>query len=920
MIDKDSLPLDKPRRTPDHPTKSHVVKTMVDGSEKIIRFGEQGAVTAGKPKEGESDAMKAKRASFKARHGANIAKGKSSPAYWADKVKWAKGGSVSLEDLDQKYEGIKKPDFENLRALNSLIQTLQQSAEESRRSEFDPVAATRRSAPSTRSLADLFTSYEDAPMASHAGRVEAGVKPADALSLAASQMGLSETGQRAAIQDYLTTGGANLDPATTAWCAAFVNSTLQQTGGQGTGSNMARSFLDWGQPVDQPQEGDVAVFSRGDPSGPYGHVGFFKGYDDQGNVLVLGGNQGDAVSISPYPRENLLGFRRAGEAEPQKFAEGGSTGTKSKPAPKPKPTVAAAPNRAEAYRKSAGDRELDRLLQENLSKPLPASAYVDMPWSEYLPRVGRRLPSSTAEMLDDTANMVLHPIDTASAAIEGVGNLGYGIGSKALRALGYEGDRASEAPVDATLAALMGRYGLGERGEFWKNLAEDPASYVADVAGLVTGGAAAAPKVARLAEAARGIAPVMYADAIGTARALASGDLEFMRGRGLPEDAIGVGADIVRKPGERFIIKGSDYFDPPMGDAGRARDPAMFSPFSSTKHGTAPSEFFVAGTDLGGLERPTIVSPSEIQKLYDRLYFATGDRTSNRRSIEEINDIILSDPTITYGGPEYIDQLRAWASEPNAMAAKANAFQEVPEGIRAMLAYMPMGQQSGDFSDHMAQTFGNVTKRQMAGNMAPALREISKIDRLIAEKFPELKNVPSVASEGFGAWLSSLKGGKKAELVKAFDKADFKGLGMPDVSAVRFAITNPDLVHSDALSIGYRMSEPDASKGIIRSTEHPTYGAYLPMAEGTKNMSLGYELPWYIGARDTALPKIKPGGPTYALPKDIKSYMGNPQLYQKPDQQWVDEASTYGDLLANKGRRAASDYGLGLLEKYWKSR
>jgi hypothetical protein len=65
------------------------------------------------------------------------------------------------------------------------------------------------------------------------------------------------------------------------------------------------------------------VFSRGDANGPYGHVGFFKGYDDQGNVLVLGGNQGDAVSISPYPRESLLGFRRAGEAAPQKFAEGG---------------------------------------------------------------------------------------------------------------------------------------------------------------------------------------------------------------------------------------------------------------------------------------------------------------------------------------------------------------------------------------------------------------------------------------------------------------------------------------------------------------------------------------------------------------------------------------------------------------------
>jgi hypothetical protein len=95
-VDKDSLKLNQPKRTPGHPTKSHVVKTKVDGKEKIIRFGQQGASTAGKPKEGESDRMKAKRASFKARHSANIAKGPASAAYWANKVKWADGGSVKL--------------------------------------------------------------------------------------------------------------------------------------------------------------------------------------------------------------------------------------------------------------------------------------------------------------------------------------------------------------------------------------------------------------------------------------------------------------------------------------------------------------------------------------------------------------------------------------------------------------------------------------------------------------------------------------------------------------------------------------------------------------------------------------------------------------------------------------------------------
>jgi hypothetical protein len=78
----------KPKRTPNHKTKSHVVLAKEGDNVKLIRFGEQGAKTAGKPKAGEGQAMKRKRASFKARHGKNIAKGKMSAAYWANKVKW----------------------------------------------------------------------------------------------------------------------------------------------------------------------------------------------------------------------------------------------------------------------------------------------------------------------------------------------------------------------------------------------------------------------------------------------------------------------------------------------------------------------------------------------------------------------------------------------------------------------------------------------------------------------------------------------------------------------------------------------------------------------------------------------------------------------------------------------------------------
>ena len=84
----------KPKRTPNHPKKSHIVVAKEGDKIKTIRFGQQGkkvgtlSGTAGKPKKGESKRMKAKRKSFKASHRKNIKKGKKSAAYWADKVKW----------------------------------------------------------------------------------------------------------------------------------------------------------------------------------------------------------------------------------------------------------------------------------------------------------------------------------------------------------------------------------------------------------------------------------------------------------------------------------------------------------------------------------------------------------------------------------------------------------------------------------------------------------------------------------------------------------------------------------------------------------------------------------------------------------------------------------------------------------------
>jgi len=79
--------VNKPKATPSHPTKSHVVLAKEGGKTKLIRFGQQG-VSGSPKKQGESDAYRSRRERFKARHSSNIAKGKMSAAYWANRVKW----------------------------------------------------------------------------------------------------------------------------------------------------------------------------------------------------------------------------------------------------------------------------------------------------------------------------------------------------------------------------------------------------------------------------------------------------------------------------------------------------------------------------------------------------------------------------------------------------------------------------------------------------------------------------------------------------------------------------------------------------------------------------------------------------------------------------------------------------------------
>lgn len=89
------------------------------------------------------------------------------------------------------------------------------------------------------------------------------------------------------------------------WCAAFVGACMERAGIRSSRFESAASYLTWGVRLDGPAHGCIVVFSR--EGG--GHVGFVIGIDRAGNLLVLGGNQGDQVCIKAFPRERVTGFR-----------------------------------------------------------------------------------------------------------------------------------------------------------------------------------------------------------------------------------------------------------------------------------------------------------------------------------------------------------------------------------------------------------------------------------------------------------------------------------------------------------------------------------------------------------------------------------------------------------------------------------
>lgn len=116
------------------------------------------------------------------------------------------------------------------------------------------------------------------------------------------------------ILQYHDETSLNASDDETSWCSSFANWVMKQAGLKGTNNAAARSWLNWGKSIPIPRVGCIVVFERGN-SGWQGHVALYINQDDHGNLQVLGGNQGNKVSIANYPKSKLLGYRWPTEKE-----------------------------------------------------------------------------------------------------------------------------------------------------------------------------------------------------------------------------------------------------------------------------------------------------------------------------------------------------------------------------------------------------------------------------------------------------------------------------------------------------------------------------------------------------------------------------------------------------------------------------
>jgi hypothetical protein len=892
MIDKDSLPLDKPRRTPSHPTKSHVVKTRVDGSEKIIRFGEQGASTAGKPKEGESEAMKQKRASFKSRHAKNIAKGKSSPAYWADKTKWKTGGSVELEDLDEKYEGIKKPDFKLLESFRDLIRTLQERAADSGTQEFDPVRALGRSG-AAGSLEDLYEAYSDKP-ASHASRVEAGAKDPKRTETAKmvfdsfKNAGFSDAQAKALTAEINREGsfnpaylyGSHTDAANRATNVGMLS-------WQGDRANRLMSFMaDRGliDPAGRIAPGQDALNAQAeylrwemenDPSYAKTRETFLANPEiDQETAHNILGKNFIRWRIDD-PKYRGSGFDRISEGYDllnmaQGYAEGGLAELDHK------------------Y-KRGGKKKDDELARSSMLADLELMAQ---------PKNPKAVPAEDPRLLNvggleerlALLNQTFNPVEAIGGAMRAGRDLmdpeagGYdrlaALGNMLSGVAGVAGPAAIAKRIGAPAATAVMESLLGASPTA-EAVADMARKYAVDEAGSLPGmgmGKAYERKGSEIAERLRGTRSV--------------GDVLGME----PTPA---GAGFTEIGSKQPRILGEHTSTGIMSDELEAPEPETFS-------------------NLIGRDLLSIV----------------GDNTG-RHIVTGVKDRQLENPVKSMAGFEYIDVPgQGYAGAQSAQSGKLN---EALASEDPFLISVMMAEKSGDFARHTGNVYGEMAKfaeisSKDVEKVDEAIRNISQpIKRkvvmpdgsvkMVGETIKPFTDFPSVKDpNAIYDYINTLPTGtQRAYFLKGLDRAMFEKAGLPSVADARLAVADARQLGMDWGATGYRGFTPDLEKGLLKTTpeQSTTYDTGIDKLGKSKTLiGEGMGVPANLVFRDLAaeMRAKGTGGRLIMGSPDYKVYESSPKrAKQRMDMQLGEILDTFIEIESRFGRDMAMRYANDLL-------
>jgi hypothetical protein len=358
-----------------------------------------------------------------------------------------------------------------------------------------------------------------------------------------------------------------------------------------------------------------------------------------------------------------------------------------------------------------------------------------------------------------------------------------------------------------------------------------------------------------------------------------------------------------------FRRTGAENFSPRREDAGRAKDPALYTDFSSVKQDqVAPYDWEVTGRRLGTREEtPTQMTAEDIGRQFDVLYGYPADATLNNVIIDSINGRQLPTPILQQAGHTFPDRPGlGFASEMAEMAKRNKVWREAQrEGLRVGVSPMVMGAKGGDFSQHVGQTQAQLI-RAAEGEIDP---------NYMPPKLPQraAENLTGLLDPRLPYVLESLVGGERGAFLKALDNSPALRAGVPSVAATRWATMDPNLIGADMLSSGYRIFEPAPSDAVRRYGEgiHSTYTGHVNRVG--PSMTMGEPRPWYLMYPDIAYASMekatKPGANMLrldALPKDLRKFQMNPRLRQETDQEWVDANMRFDDILAQQGREAAN--------------